>query len=76
MSSEVKRLYRSRDDRMIAGVAGGLGEYLGIDTTIIRLLFVLTFFGVGSGVLIYFVMMLVVPEEPLDGDIVSVVSEE
>lgn len=69
MSNEIKRLYRSRSDRMIAGVAGGLGEYLGIDATIIRLLFVLTFFGAGSGVLIYLVMLLVVPEEPLEGEI-------
>ena len=71
MSSEIKRLYRSRSDRMIAGVAAGLGEYLGIDTTIIRLLFVLTFLGAGSGVLIYLVMMLVVPEEPIEGEIVE-----
>jgi phage shock protein C len=63
--SEYKRLYRSRDNRMIGGVAGGLGEYLGIDPTIVRLLFVIFTFGVGSGVIAYLVMMLVVPEEPL-----------
>ena len=63
--SETKRLYRSRDNRMIGGVAGGLGEYLGIDPTIVRLLFILLTFGVGSGVLAYLIMMLVVPEEPL-----------
>lgn len=76
MGNEIKRLYRSRNDRMIAGVAGGLGEYLGIDATIIRLLFVLTLFGVGSGALIYLIMLLVVPEEPLEGEIVSAVTEE
>ena len=38
MSLQTKRLFRSRDDRMIAGVCGGLGEYLGIDATIVRLL--------------------------------------
>lgn len=76
MGSEIKRLYRSRDDRMFAGVAGGLGKYLGIDTTIIRLLFVLTSFGAGGGALIYLVMLLVVPEEPLEGEITSTVKEE
>jgi phage shock protein PspC (stress-responsive transcriptional regulator) len=40
MNVENRRLYRSRTDRMISGVAGGLGEYLNIDVTIVRLLFV------------------------------------
>ena len=49
MSTEVKRLFRSRDERMIAGVAGGLGDYFGVDPTIVRLLFVFAvFFGVGG----------------------------
>ena len=65
--SEYNRLYRSRDNRMIAGVAYGLGEFLGIDPTVIRLLFVFSIFIGGTGVLAYFVMMLVVPEEPLEG---------
>lgn len=65
MASEVKRLYRSRRDRMIAGVCGGIGEYLDIDPTIVRLLFVSGAFLGGPGLLVYFVMMLVVPEEPL-----------
>jgi phage shock protein C len=67
--SEYNRLYRSRDHRMIAGVAYGLGEFLGIDPTIIRLLFVFSIFLGGTGALVYFVMMLVVPEEPLEGAI-------
>ena len=66
MSTETQKLYRSRDDRMIGGVCGGLGEFFGIDPTWMRLLFVLlTIFG-GSGVLVYLVMLLIVPEEPLD----------
>jgi phage shock protein C len=78
MNTEVKRLYRSRDHRMIAGVAGGLGEYFNIDPTIVRLLFVFTvFFGVGAGLLVYLVLMLLVPEEPLAGqDIIEVKPEE
>jgi phage shock protein C len=73
--SEYNRLYRSRDNRMIAGVAYGLGEFLGIDPTIIRLLFVFSVFLGGSGVLVYFVMMLVVPEEPLGGEIEAIEPE-
>jgi phage shock protein C len=62
--ADVKRLYRSRQERMIAGVCGGLGEYLTIDPTIIRLLFAMTFFFGGTGIIVYLVMMMVVPEEP------------
>ncbi|MDH5507716.1 MAG: PspC domain-containing protein [Anaerolineae bacterium] len=65
MSNEIKRLYRSRNDRMVAGVCGGLGEFLTIDPTLIRLIFVFGTVFVGTGLLVYFVMMLVVPEEPL-----------
>jgi len=62
---ETKKLYRSRTDQMIAGVCGGLGRYLGIDPTLIRLAFVLLLlFGIGSGLLVYLVMMLLVPLEP------------
>ena len=60
-----KRLYRSHSDRMIAGVCGGLGEYLNIDPTLIRLaLALLTILGGGSGILIYFIAWLVIPEAP------------
>lgn len=77
MNTEVKKLYRSRDERMIAGVAGGLGEYFSIDPTIVRLVFVLSvFFGVGAGLLIYIVLMLVVPEEPIAGEAVVEVEPE
>jgi len=51
---------------MISGVAGGLGEYLNIDPTIVRLVFFLSLFVGGTGALIYLVMLLIVPEEPLD----------
>ncbi|HQU35390.1 MAG TPA: PspC domain-containing protein, partial [Anaerolineales bacterium] len=51
-------------NRMIAGVCAGLGEYLGIDPTIVRLLTVLAFFtGFGGIVLVYLIMALVVPEQ-------------
>ena len=62
---ESKKLYRSRTDKMIAGVCGGLGQYLGVDPTLIRLTFVLLLlFGIGSGLLVYLAMMLLVPLEP------------
>ena len=66
MSSEVRRLYRARHDRMIGGVCGGLGVYLGIDPTIVRLLFVLFAFAGGPGIVAYLIMLIVVPEEPLE----------
>jgi phage shock protein C len=65
MANDVKRLYRSRDNRMLGGVAAGLGEYLDIDPTIIRLIFAFSVFLGGTGALVYFVMWLVVPEEPI-----------
>ena len=58
-----RRLYRSRDDRMISGVCSGLADYMDIDPTIVRLLFVLgAIFGLAT-FWAYIIMMLVVPEE-------------
>jgi len=59
-----KRLYRSRTDKMIAGVCGGLGHYFGIDPTIVRLAFVVIALAVGSGILAYLILWLVIPLEP------------
>jgi len=61
--NNIRRLYRSRDNRMIAGVCAGLAEYVDIDQTIVRLLFVLGLFAGGATFWAYLVMMLVVPEE-------------
>ncbi len=58
------RLYRSRDDRKIAGVCGGLGHYLNLDPTLVRIGFVALFLLGGSALLIYIVLLLFVPEEP------------
>ena len=68
MTNEVKRLYRSQKDRMVGGVCGGLGDFFKVDPIIFRLIFVLMLFGVGSGVLVYIVMMLIIPEEPIEID--------
>lgn len=63
MSEAYKKLYRSREDRMIAGVCGGLGEYFEVDPTLIRLLFVFGTFATGSGLLwVYLIMIIIVPE--------------
>jgi phage shock protein C len=57
------RLYRSRSQKMIAGVAGGLGEYFDVDPVLIRLLFVVTAFISGAGILAYIVLWIVIPVE-------------
>ena len=56
-----KRLYRSRTDRMIWGVCGGLAEYFNMDPTIVRIIFVLLIFANGLGILAYIIMAIVVP---------------
>lgn len=61
-----ERLFRSRKNRVISGVSGGLGEYLNIDPVIIRVLFVLLTLFNGIGLLIYIVMWIVTPEAPLE----------
>ncbi|HEY4687773.1 MAG TPA: PspC domain-containing protein [Anaerolineae bacterium] len=58
-----KRLYRSRTDRMIGGVCGGLGKYFGVDPSLVRLAFVLLFVFGGSGFLLYLILWIVLPEE-------------
>jgi phage shock protein C len=64
MAAQVpSRLYRSRSQKMIAGVCGGLGEYFDVDPVLIRLLFVVTAFISGVGILAYLVLWIVVPFE-------------
>ena len=57
------RLHKSSRDKKIAGVCGGIAEYLGTDPTIIRLAWALMVFGWGSGVLAYIICALILPEE-------------
>lgn len=65
MAEEVKKLYRSRKDRMIAGICGGLGEMMSFDPTILRLIAVLV--GIITGVLpivvAYLIGWIIIPEE-------------
>ncbi len=65
MNTEPKRLYRSRDDRKIAGICAGLGEYFGIDPTVVRLLFVVGLIFWGGTLLAYIILAIVIPEAPL-----------
>lgn len=58
-----KRLVKSTNNRMICGVCGGIGEYLGLDPTVVRLVWVLlTFLSVGSCLLVYIIAALIIPE--------------
>jgi phage shock protein C len=61
----VKKLYRSRTDRKVAGVCAGIAEYLDIDPTLVRLIWVATVLFAGGGVLGYLIAWIVLPEEPL-----------
>ncbi|MFN3699203.1 MAG: PspC domain-containing protein [Dictyoglomus sp.] len=63
-----KRLYRSRKNRIILGVCGGLGEYFGIDPTLVRLIFILLLIPFSPIVLVYFLSALVIPEAPEEPD--------
>ena len=58
-----KRLLRSKKNRIIAGVCGGLGEYLGIDPTVVRLVWIVfTILSFGAGILAYILAWIIVPE--------------
>ncbi|MFN2150063.1 MAG: PspC domain-containing protein [Anaerolineales bacterium] len=66
MTENVKKLYRSTSDRMVAGICGGLGDYFGLDSTLVRLIFVIGSFVSFSALFwIYIIMLIVVPEEPV-----------
>lgn len=60
MTDEAKRLYRSRKNKVLFGVCGGVGDYFDVDPVIIRLVFIFT----GIGFLAYLVMALIIPVEP------------
>ena len=58
-----RRLTRPCDNRMIGGVCAGIGEYLGIDPTVVRLIYVLLSIGaIGTPILIYLILCLIIPE--------------
>jgi phage shock protein C len=60
-----KKLYRSTKNKFIAGVCGGLGEYFGVDPTVVRLVAILILlFGIFPAVVAYLIFWIVVPENP------------
>lgn len=61
---EQKKLCRSTSNRMICGVCGGIGNYFNVDPTLIRLIWVIvSFLGAGSGLLVYILAAIIIPEE-------------
>ena len=61
-----KKLYRSRNSKMLAGVCGGLADYLNMDPTLVRVLYaLLSFFSAAfPGIIVYIILALIIPEEP------------
>lgn len=59
--SDVKKLFRSSSDKKICGVCGGLAEYLDMDATVMRVIFLLLLFCAGGGLLAYLILALVMP---------------
>ena len=59
-----KRLYRSRTDRRVAGVCGGIADYLAVDPTLVRIVWAIFAMAGGPGIVIYIIMAAIIPEEP------------
>lgn len=64
MAKQIKRLYRSQKDKVIAGVCGGIAEYFNIDPVIPRLVAVLLIFAGGFGILAYIIAWIIIPQNP------------
>ena len=66
MAPGVKKLYRSRKNKVIAGICGGLGEYFEIDPVIMRVIFVIiALAGAGFGLILYIILIFIIPSKPL-----------
>ena len=63
MLNKYKKLYRSKKNRVIAGVCGGIGEYFNVDPTLIRLLWIIFLLLAGSGIIAYIIAWIIIPEE-------------
>ncbi len=65
MTKPIKRLYRSRKDKVLGGVCGGIARYLGVDPVVVRLIWaVVTLLSMGMGILAYLLAWVIIPEEP------------
>ena len=68
----MKRLFRSRSDRLLGGICGGLGAHFDTDPNLIRIIWiVLTLLSIGIGVIAYIAAWIIIPEEPEAGDVFS-----
>ena len=63
MAKKIKRLYRSRKDKVLGGICGGIAEYFNVDPTLIRLLWILVIFA-GFGILAYLIAWIIIPLNP------------
>lgn len=71
-----KKLYRSKRNRMISGVSGGLAKYFDLDPVLIRALFIITTIAWGTGLLAYIILWIITPEEKLSVDSIRAEEEE
>jgi phage shock protein C len=62
---EPKRIFRSKYNRVLGGVCGGLGNYFNLDPVLIRVAWVVSFFALGAGFLAYLIAWIIIPEEPV-----------
>ena len=76
MAEERNKLFRSRSERWLAGVCGGIGDYFNIDATVIRILFILFGLVFGSGLLFYIILWILIPLEPEVVESVTAQEEE
>ena len=63
MADNVKRLYRSRKDKILGGVCGGIANYLGVDPVIIRFVWILFALAYGTGIIAYIIAWIIIPQE-------------
>ena len=63
-SKDIKRVYRSKKNKMLAGVCGGIAEYFDVDPVLVRLLFVMLALMGFAGIILYLVAWLIIPESP------------
>lgn len=61
-----KKLYKSNTNKVLTGTCGGIGEYFNIDPTIVRLILVVSLFFAGTGILVYIVAALIIPNTPIE----------
>ena len=62
----MKKFYRSKENKILGGIIGGIGEYFDVDPTVLRLLFVFLVLATGivAGIIIYIVALFIVPQKP------------